>query len=216
MSLSGRRKQKKQLVLSQGDVGTLLRSLGGSSRDTAIQMMLMTGARCSEVCDAVWGEFDLDRGVWVLPGRRRKNPKPGRLMPDQFVPLPRRCVALLCTIGAREPERLVFVGARGAALANWPKWTRQVKSKLGIAVTPHALRRTFATLLGELGAPPHVVEAALGHAIIKNEHTRDPQLAAVYNKAVYANKVREYVDRLADRLDALEVGGNIVALPWRA
>ena len=42
------------------------------------------------------------------------------------------------------------------------------------------------------------------------------QLAAVYNKAVYANEVREYVDRLADRLDALEVGGNIVALPRRA
>src|ERR1700677_2543379 len=70
---------KKQLILSQPDVGELLRSLGGSSRDIPVRVMLLTGARCSEVCKAVRSEFDLDRGVWTLPGWRRKNSKPGRL-----------------------------------------------------------------------------------------------------------------------------------------
>ena len=41
---------KKQLVLSQPDVGEFLRSLGKSSRDFAIRVMLLTGARCNEVC----------------------------------------------------------------------------------------------------------------------------------------------------------------------
>ena len=66
---------KKQLVLSQADVGELLRSLGGSSRDIAIRVMLLTGARCNEVCKAVWREFDLDRGVWTLPGSPAEEPQ---------------------------------------------------------------------------------------------------------------------------------------------
>ena len=65
-----------------------LRSLGGSSRDIAIRVMLLTGARCNEVCQAAWHEFDLDQALWTLPGRRRKNVKPGRLMPYHVMPLP--------------------------------------------------------------------------------------------------------------------------------
>jgi integrase len=90
---------KKQLVSSQADVSELLRSLNGSSRSIAVRVMLLTGARCNEVCKAVWSEFDLDRGVWTLPGWRRKNSKPGRLMPDHVMPLPAGLVALLRTIG---------------------------------------------------------------------------------------------------------------------
>jgi integrase len=76
------------LVLSQSDVGEFLRSLDGSPRDISVRVMLLTGARCNEVCKAVWSEFDLDRGVWTLPGWRRKNSKPGRPMPDHVMPLP--------------------------------------------------------------------------------------------------------------------------------
>ena len=145
---------KKQLVLSQADVGELLRSLGKSSRDIVIRVMLLTGARCNEVCMAVWSEFDLDRGVWTLPGLRRKNPKPGRLLPDHVMPLPAGLVVLLRTIGPGEPDKLAFPGTRGAVIGNWPKWTREMKARLEIDVTPHAFRRTFKTMLGEVGAPP--------------------------------------------------------------
>jgi integrase len=200
---------KKQLVLSQADVGDLLRSLSGSSRDIAIRMMLLTGARCNEVCQAVWNEFDLDRGMWTLPGRRRKNPKPGRLLPDHVMPLPSGLVALLKAIEPREPDQLTFPGARGAVIGNWPKWTREMKAKLGIGVTPHAFRRTFTTLLGELGAPPYVGSAALGHA-------PGDATASAYDKATYFAERVEYVGRLADRLEVLEAGTNVVALPRRA
>lgn len=145
-----------------------------------------------------------------------ENPKPGRLLPDHVMSLPAGLVVLLGAIGPGEPDKPVFPGARGAMLSNWPKWTIAMRAKLGFDVTPHSLRRTFATLLGELGAPPHVVEAAVGHIILKSELVRDPQLAAAYNKAVYVDEVREYVDRLAGRLDVLEAGGSVVALPRRA
>lgn len=200
---------KKQLVLSQPDVGALLRSLGGTTRDVAIRLMLLTGARCNEACKAVWSEFDLDRGMWTLPGSRRKNPKPGRLLPDHVMPLPAGLVALLRTKGPGEPDELAFPGGRGAVIGNWPKWTREMKARLGIEVTPHGLRRTFKTMLGEVGAPPYVGTAALGHA-------PGDATTSAYDKATYFAERVEYVGRLADRLDALEAGSNIVPLPRRA
>jgi integrase len=200
---------RKQLVLSQAAVGMLLRSLGGSSRDVAIRVMLLTGARCNEACKAVWSEFDLDRGVWTLPGWRRKNPKPGRLLPDHVMPLPAGLIALLRTVGPGERDKLAFPGARGAVIGNWPKWSREMKARLGIDATPHAFRRTFKTMLDEVGAPPYVGSAALGHA-------PGDTTASAYDKATYFAERVEYVGRLADRLDALEAGGNVLPLPRRA
>jgi integrase len=200
---------KKQLVLSQPDVGELLRSLGESSRDITIRMMLLTGARCNEVCEAVWSEFDLDRRVWTLPGCRRKNVKPGRLMPDHVMPLPAGLVARLNAIGPGEADSLAFPGARGAVIGNWSKWTREMKARLGFDVTPHAFRRTFKTMLGEIGAPPYVGTAALGHA-------PGDATDSAYDKATYFADRVEYGGRLADRLDALEAGSNVVPLPRRA
>ena len=200
---------KKQLILSQADVGEFLRSLGGSSRDIAIRVMLLTGARCNEVCQAAWREFDLDQALWTLPGSRRKNVKPGRLMPDHVMPLPAGLVARLRAIGPGEADSLAFPGARGAVIGNWPKWTREIKARHGIVATPHAFRRTFKTMLGEIGAPPYVGSAALGHA-------PGDATASAYDKATYFAERVEYVGRLADRLDALEAGSNVVPLPRRA
>jgi integrase len=201
--------QKKQPTLSLADLATLLRNLGDASRDDAVRTMLMTGARMNEVCSATWREFDLAQGLWVLPGRRRKTVKPGRLMPDHVMPLPDKLLTRLMQIGPHEPDALVFAGGRGAVLGDWPKWTRRVRARLGIHVRPHDLRRTFSTMLGELGAPPHVVSAALGHAI-------GDQLAAGYNKAAYSSEVRAAVDKLAQWIAIIELGGNIVSLPRRA
>ena len=171
--------------------------------------MLLTGARCNEACKAVWSEFDLDRGVWTLPGWRRKNTEPGRLMPDHVMPLPVGLIALVRTIGPGEPDKLAFQGARGAVIGNWSKWTREMKARLGIDVTPHAFRRTFKTMLGEVGAPPYVGSAALGHA-------PGDATASAYAKATYFAERVALAERLADRLDVLEAGGNVVTLPRRA
>ena len=64
-------------------------------------------------------------------------------------------------------------------------------------------------MLGEVGAPPYVGSAALGHA-------PGDATASAYDKATYFAERVEYVGRLADRLDALEAGANIISLPRRA
>lgn len=67
--------------------------------------------------------------------------------------------------------------------------------------TRHDLRRTGATMLGEMGVMPHVIEAALNHVAV---HSR---LAAVYNQSRYRPDVAESLQRLADKLDLIEAGG---------
>ena len=79
-------------------------------------------------------------------------------------------------------------------IGNWPKWTREMKARLGIDATPHAFRRTFKTMLGEVGAPPYVGSAALGHAA-------GDATASAYDKATYFAERVEFADRLADRLE---------------
>jgi integrase len=76
--------------------------------------------------------------------------------------------------------------------------------------TRHDLRRTAATLMGEMGELPHVIEAALNHTAVHS------QLAATYNQARYRPQVTLALQRLADALDGIEAGaGEVVPLVSR-
>jgi integrase len=149
--------EKKQRALSHAENGQLVRELDGRPHDTAARFMLLTGARREEVCGATWAEIKDD--VWIVPGARRKDTRPNarRAKEDYVVPLSRQAVALLNELGPGEPNALVFAGERGAKLTNWTRWSARMERLLGFEVTPHALRRTCATLAGDLGHPPHVV-----------------------------------------------------------
>ncbi len=93
-------------------------------------------------------------------------------------------------------------------LVNWDRETKRLMEETGTAGwTRHDLRRTGATLLGEMGVEPHVIEAALNHVAI---HSR---LAATYNRARYLPAVRDALQLLADRLDAIGAGDPEAARP---
>jgi integrase len=79
-----------------------------------------------------------------------------------------------------------------------------LKEQLGFGVSPHALRRTCATLAGDLGYPPYVVQALLGHRTIGGA------LHAGYNQSRYRREVAEVLQKVADVIDALAAGENNV------
>jgi integrase len=202
--------EKKQRALSRDENGPLLRELNGRPHDTAARFMLLTGARREEVCGATWAE--IKDGVWIISGARRKDTwaSARRAKEDHVVPLSRQAVALLNELGPGEPNALVFAGERGAKLANWPRWAARMERRLGFEVTPHALRRTCATLAGDLGHPPHVVSPLLGHRSIGGG------LHAGYNQSRYRAEVADALQMVADLLDALATGqDNIVAIRRR-
>jgi integrase len=190
----------RQRVLSRDEVGRLLRVLGWRAHDAAVHFMLLTGARREEVCGATWGE--IRDGVWTIPGVRRKDTRPNarRAKEDHVVVLPRQASALLSQLGPRESDLLIFTGERGARLTNWPRWSAKIERRLGFDMSPHALRRTCATLAGDLGQPPHVISALLGHGSIGG------RLHAGYNQSRYKAEVGAALQMVADLLDALSTG----------
>ena len=166
-----------------------------------------------------WAEIDLQSAQWTIPAERRKDTRPNarRAKEDHVVPLPRQGVELLERMdrsrdnAAGEGNALVFVGERGARLSNWPRWSAQMEKRLSFDVSPHALRRTCATLAGDLGFAPHVVSALLGHRSIGGS------LHAGYNQSRYRAEVADALQKVADMLDALEAGeDNVVGLKRRA
>jgi integrase len=189
----------KQRVLTRAEVGALLQILDANRHGAAARFMLLTGARREEVCGATWGE--IKDGLWIISGARRKNtrPNPKRPKPDHVLSLSWQARELLDKLEPGEPDELIFAGEGGARLANWSN------------VTPHALRRTCATLAGDLGHPPHVVSALLGHRDIGGD------LHDGYNQSRYRVEVAAALQTVADFLDAMASGEeNVVAIRRRA
>jgi integrase len=106
------------------------------------------------------------------------------------------------------PGALIFATGTGARLMNWDRETKLVMQASGTAGwTRHDLRRTSATMMGEMGELPDIIEAALNHVAIRS------QLAATYNRSRYRPQVAAALQRLADALDGIEAGaGQVVTL----
>jgi integrase len=161
--------------------------------------MLLTAVRREEAAGARWQDVDFDAATLTLP--ETKNGK------THVVPLSRQAVAMLTGIKPKnaKPADLVFQARGGGRLANWGKAGDSIQAKSKTAEwTRHDLRRTAATLMGEAGELPHVIEAALNHTAVHS------QLAATYNQARYRPEVSAALQRLADQLDGIAAGGAMV------
>ena len=180
--------------------------------------MLLTGSRRDEARNATWDQFNLEERVWTIPGEIRKDTRAQskrRLKPKEAmkIPLSRQAIALLEQVWEAElsrrqlvgintqiaPSDLVFFGQKGGKLDNWDRWlkSKHMQSKVK-DWSAHALRRTTATLAGDLGAPPHVVSVILGHSNLGG------QLIAGYNKSRYESDHAKALQDVADLIDELE------------
>jgi integrase len=124
----------------------------------AIRLLLVTGSRSSEVLQAEWPHFDLDRGVWTKPSHHTKQKK------MEHVPLSRSALRILADLheNRRHPIYL-FPGKHGARTTLRNAW-RQVCRHAGlIEVHIHDLRHTFASHLVTRGESLHKVGKLLGH-----------------------------------------------------
>lgn len=193
--------QTRKRVLSEAELGKLLPALVASTTPQAacFRFLLMTLARRDEAAGARWQDVDLKAATWLITDTKNKEP--------HIVPLPRQAVALLQIRLPKDkdgkarkpaPEALIFATGTGGALSNWDRASKAImETSKTKGWTRHDLRRSGATLLGEMGVEPHVIEAALNHVSIKSP------IAAVYNRSRYRPQVAEALQRLADKLDQI-------------
>jgi integrase len=230
--------QARKRRVSYDELGKLLPALTSApgAHAAAMRFMLLTLARREEVCSARWRDVDLATGTWTI--LETKNGEPHTVpLPRQALDLLRARLPAGSDGKPREPERgaLVFATSTGGHLSNWDRATKAILVDVGLADAPapskgqrksagvtmkdgsamptrHDLRRTAATLLGEMGIDPHVIEASLNHI---NIHSR---LAVNYNQSRYRPQVAAALQMLADRLDSIEAGNaeNAPPVPSRA
>jgi len=198
--------RRRDRVLSRDELTRILPALresaGGRCRD--LRFLLLTLARRSEAASAEWGDIDMVARTWTIP--RTKNGQP------HVVPLSNQAVELLREIGPGKSNEPVFAGRGGKALTDsaWELATGEIqKVSKTIGWHRHDLRRTGATMLGEMGELPDIIEAALNHVSIRSP------LAATYNRSRYRPQVAAALQRLADALDGIEAGAAKV-VPLRA
>jgi integrase len=127
--------------------------------ERALELMILTAAWPAAVRFARWGEIDLEREIWTIPGERLL--KRGEM--EQFrVPLPDAAVALLR--GLYRVNDYVFTAARGGPLSDAALSLSM--RRMGVAATPHGTARsTFKDWATERTSYDNIVsEAALAHA----------------------------------------------------
>ncbi|HEY2765519.1 MAG TPA: site-specific tyrosine recombinase XerD [Pseudonocardiaceae bacterium] len=140
-------------------------------RDRALlELLYSTGARISEAVGLDRDDVDAAARTVLLRG------KGGR---QRLVPVGRPALAALDAYLIRgrpafairgRGNAAVFLNARGARLSRQSAWAvlRETADRagLGVAVSPHTLRHSFATHLLEGGADVRVVQELLGHASV--------------------------------------------------
>jgi integrase len=133
--------------------------IGAPGRD-ALEFLILTASRTSEVINADWDELDLDARTWSIPGRRMKSGKPHR------VPLCERAVEILR--GQRYEidghSGHVFEDGEGKRLGG--NALREVLQELHLGLTVHGFRSTFRDWCAEQTSFSHqVCELALAHSV---------------------------------------------------
>ena len=126
----------------------------------ALEFLILTAARTSEVIGARWDEFNEELKTWVIPAERMKAHREHR------VPLSPRALKLIEEMRAIQTSEFVFPGARaGKALSNMAMLMLLKRMHRG-DLTTHGFRSTFRDWAAEqTNYPREVAEEALAHTL---------------------------------------------------
>jgi len=129
-----------------------------------VALLITTGQRVSEIIG--YHPSEVKGKLWTIPAERTKGEQgESRAQKVYLSPISRALFKMWqpCSFDYRTIDRAV--------------------KRMDMDFTPHDLRRTMATRLGDLGVMPHVVEKMLNHVMVG--------VMEVYNRAEYLPERRE-------------------------
>ncbi len=164
---------------------------------SAIKLLILTGARRSEIAGMRKDELDLNAGLWILPKERTKNRQGHTIyLPPLAIELIKALEPICAdspfvfdtgnylSAGHIHPDTLTGVISRLRGTAKGAKKKISIGAPLA-DIKPfsiHDIRRSAATAWGEhLKTAPHVIERMLNHQ-------PENKLVATYQRAVYADE----------------------------
>jgi integrase len=173
----------------------------------AMKLLILTGQRESEVCEAEWTEFDLSAGLWRLPAKRTKTKR------AHLVHLAPQAVAILQDLKPiTGKKRHVFASPlkRGQAIygrsVNNSLLTLFKGGKLPNVTQCHVhdFRRTLVTRLPDLGFEPFIGHKIANHVL--------SGVFAHYNHNSYEEQRKVALEAWALRIEALATSANVAQL----
>lgn len=182
----------------------------GSTSSLALQFLILTATRTSEVLQAKWIEIDLDKGIWTIPAERMKARREHR------VPLSDAALNILAALTSLEGNPYLFTGSRhGRPLSNMA--LLQLMRGIGYGVNgnrgdyvPHGFRSSFRDWSGEISSfPRDVAEMALAHAI-------ENKVEAAYRRGDLFSKRRKMMQEWANYIVELNTEDKVARLNMRA
>jgi integrase len=133
----------------------------------AVRLLMLTGARRSEVLKATWDQFDLAGGFWTKPAASVKQARVHR------VPLSSVAIELLKEmLSSRQSSQFLFPGRDGdQPIGDIKKSWGAICRKADVSgVRIHDLRHTYASHLVSAGHSLPIIGALLGHTQAQTTH----------------------------------------------
>ena len=165
--------------LSLDEIKELARGLAGSGlhpRMTAgLWLILATGARVGELLNAEWAHVNLETREWRIPASNAKNGRAHLIHLSDFA------IQQLEVLQSYRDGAYLFAGRSNDQPLSDKALSKAVRDRIrevplkkrtakaqalmlsGGEWSPHDLRRTMASRMGDLGVAPHVIERCLNH-----------------------------------------------------
>ena len=204
------KESSRERVLSDDEIRTLWFGLDNApmSFDTKVvlKLKLATGQRTKETTLACWSEVDLQSGWWAMPGGKTKNRLPHRIpLNDTAMGLFREMHKIRATSDWVFPsprkgiDNPITEDSVGRALR------RSNFDEIIEPFTPHDLRRTVGTRLGELGYSRIIQDKILNHV--------DNTVGGIYDRHSYDAEKTQAMEAWDTRLKTiLSDSDNVIQL----
>jgi integrase len=169
-----REERARDRVLADHELKAIWQAWGSGDHGNVLRLLILTGARASEVSCLKWSEVREHFDAIELPAARVKN---GRA---HIIPLSKPARAILA--GIDRGTRTHVFGRDDSGFWGFSKCKGRIDKQLGSAVAPwriHDARRTAASGMQRLGVRIEVIERALNHVSgsfrgVAGVYARDP------------------------------------------
>ena len=184
----------------------------------AIWIALSTGCRIGELLKARWEHIDFTNRKWLIPADNSKNGSPLEIYLSDFALLWFR------TLEQHRHNEWIYP-ARNKAMGDSHTSTKSITKQIGDRQspnqkkhrtsytgtltlpgglwTPHDLRRTASTIMGDLGIKPEVIDRC-------QNHKEQNRVRRTYQRYSYQSEMKTAWELLGARLEALVSDDEVV------
>lgn len=165
----------------------------------ALQLCILTCTRTSETLGARWDEFDLEQGLWTVPGERMKMEN------AHIIPLSKPALDIVKALPRMAASPFVFPGLTAKQHLSQMAMLMLLRRMGHEDVTIHGFRSSFRTWAAECTQfPSEIAELALAHQV-------GTEVERAYNRSTLLEKRRALADAWAGYCEP-QHGGNVVPM----